>query len=135
LTTSDGGALRLDLSDGLHTAGWDCDPGLLQPNKPHHVVFIVDGGPKVISAVVDGVLCDGGENPQRKYGYGRFVMAQYADKLSDKINNPGVEEIGDVTGGKVLRIAPSLKGQVRGLRIYDRYLRTSEVVGNFHAGL
>jgi hypothetical protein len=135
LTTSEGGALRLDFSDGLHAAGWDCDPGLLQPNKLHHVVFIVDGGPKVISAVVDGVLCDGGENPQRKYGYGRFVMAQYADKLSDKINNPGVEEIGDVTGGKVLRIAPSLKGQVSGLRIYDRYLRTSEAVGNFHAGL
>jgi hypothetical protein len=40
---------------------WSCDPGTLKTSAWHHVVATVDGGPKVISFVVDGALCDGGE--------------------------------------------------------------------------
>ena len=116
LTTIQTGTLQLSISDGKHRAGWDCDPGLLKVDTLHHVVFIVDGGPKIISVVVDGVLCDGGA--YRQYGWGRFK-----------------KEIGDVNGADKLRIAPSLKGQLKSLRIYNHYLRTSEAVGNFHAGL
>ena len=76
---------------------------------------IVDGGPKVISFVVDGVLCDGGETSI--YGWGRFSP-----------------ELGDVNGSDTLRVAPGLKGRLDRVRVYDRYLRTSEAVGNYHAG-
>lgn len=37
-------------------------------------------------------------------------------------------------GGKTLRVGPSFKGEIKALRIYDRYLRTSEAIGNFRAG-
>ncbi|HUT23587.1 MAG TPA: exo-alpha-sialidase [Sumerlaeia bacterium] len=116
LTTTDPGMLRIDFSDGRRSGGWDCDPGSLKPNALHHVVFIVDGGPRIISVVVDGQLCDGGT--RRQYGWGRFEAG-----------------IGDVTGAKKVRLAPSLCGALRSLRIYDRYLRTSEAVGNFGAGV
>ena len=116
LTTTDVGTLRLDLSDGKHKASWDCDQQLLRANKLHHVVFIVDGGPKIISILVDGALCDGRRH--RQYGWGRFR-----------------KELGDINGASKLKIAPSMSGELRYLRIYDRYLRTSEAVGNFQAGV
>ncbi|MEJ2701473.1 MAG: hypothetical protein P8Z79_03425, partial [Sedimentisphaerales bacterium] len=81
----------------------------------HHVVYIVDGGPKIISVLVDGVLCDGGTH--RQYGWGRFP-----------------EQLGDINGPNQLEIAPGFDGQVKYLRIYNRPLRTSEAVGNFRAG-
>jgi hypothetical protein len=70
----------------------------------------------VISFVVDGVLCDGGT--ASTYGWGRF-----APKLDD------------VNGSGRLRIAPALQGSLDSLRTYHRYLRTSEAVANFHAGI
>ena len=115
ITTIEGGGLRLDFSDGEHQAGWDCDPGLIKPGVLHHVVFIVDGGPRIVSVVVDGVLCDGGAH--REFGWGRFG------------------EMGDLSGSGALRVAPSLKGELKSVRVYGRYLRTSEAVGNYRAGL
>jgi hypothetical protein len=113
-TTADG-TLGLRMSDGERAARWDADPGAVSPGGPRHVVFIVDGGPKIVTVVADGVLLDGGAG--RQYGWGRFDA-----------------RLGDVTGSGELRIAPSMRGAVRSLRIYDRYLRTSEAVGNFRAG-
>jgi len=111
LTTSDAGTLRIDLSDGTTKASWDTDRGVLQAGRPHHVVAIVDAGPRIITFVVDGVLCDGGE--QRQFGWGRWKGG-----------------LGDVSGTGTLKLAPTLKH----LRVYGRYLRTSEAVANFHAG-
>ena len=115
LTTTEVGTLRLDLNDGRHKYYWNCDPGLLRVDKLHHVVFIVDGGPKIVSVLVDGILCDGGA--YRQYGWGRFT-----------------KHLGDVNGMDRVRIAPAFKGALKSLRIYNRYLRTSEAIGNFHAG-
>ena len=115
VTTTQSKTLRPDLSDGKHTAGWDCDAGLLTAGRRHHVVFILDAGPRIISVVLDGQLCDGGAKRQR--GWGRFGT------------------LGDVTGAGKLRIAPSLKGTLHAVRIYDRFLRTGEAVGNYRAGL
>ncbi len=102
------------MSDGWQAAYWDCDAGLLRTNAVHHLVVVVDGRAKVISFVVDGELNDGGA--QRQFGFGRF--------------NPTFK---DVSGGRDLRIAPELHGELRHLRLYDRALRTSEAIGNFHA--
>jgi hypothetical protein len=115
LSTTENGTIRIDLNDRKAKASWDCDPGVLQAGKLHHVAVIVDAGPQIISFVVDGQLCDGGD--ARHYGWARYP-----------------EPLGDVRGTGKLRIAPSLRGELQRLRIYRRYLRTSEAVANFHAG-
>jgi hypothetical protein len=114
LRTADGGTVRLELSDGWQGAFWDCDAGLLKTNTLHHLVVIVDGRAKVVCFVIDGFLNDGGA--QRQFGFGRF--------------SPNLK---DVTGGRDLRIARDLHGELKHLRLYNRALRTSEAVGNFHA--
>ncbi len=79
-----------------------------------HVAVVVDGGPKIITWIVDGVLNDGGA--VRDFGWGRFDR-----------------ELRDVNGSLTAKIAPAIFGELRKLRVYDRYLRTSELVGNFRA--
>jgi hypothetical protein len=106
-----GGTLRLTLSDGRTTSSWDTDGGLLTPGKPHHVVWVVDGGPKIITAVVDGVVCDGGS--RRQFGWGRF--------------SPVLRE---ANGAARIKADPA----VRRLRVFGRALRTSEAVGSYRAG-
>ena len=111
LSTTERETIRIDLSDGQADASWDCDPGLLRSGVQHHVMAIVDAGPKIITFVVDGQLCDGG--PSRQFGWGRYP-----------------KPLGDVSGSGKLRIAPSITK----LRLYERYLRTSEAISNFHTG-
>jgi hypothetical protein len=112
VSTTTTGADRIILNDGRSECSWNSDKGLLKPGTLHHVVITVDGGPKIITFVVDGLLCDGGE--ERQFGWGRF---------SPNLRTPN-------STGK-LKIVPV----VRALRIYNRALRTSEAVGNFQAGL
>jgi hypothetical protein len=114
LGTTDGGTVRLELSDGWQGAFWDCDAGRLKTNTLHHMVVVVDGRAKVICFVTDGVLNDGGA--QRPFGFGRFSPI-----------------LKDISGARDLRIAPDLHGELQHARIYNRALRTSEAVGNFHA--
>jgi hypothetical protein len=85
------------------------------PGRLHHVVATVDAGPRIITFVVDGVLCDGG--PARRCGWGRYAR-----------------DLGDVAGCGKLRVAPSLHGTLRRVRLYRRRLRTSEAVAHYHAG-
>lgn len=119
LRTSDRFTLTLTLSDGARESSWDCDPGThegtLRTGVWQHVAFVVDGGPKLITVIVDGVLNDGGA--VRQYGWGRFDRA-----------------LGDVNGDRQTVFLPQLYGEVGKLRIYNRYLRTSEVVGHWRAG-
>jgi hypothetical protein len=75
------------------------------------VIVTVDGGPKIITFVVDGVLNDGGH--ERQFGWGRF---------SPHLRTPN--------GAAKAKLAPALSA----LRIYTRALRTSEAVGNYRAG-
>ncbi|MBI5693854.1 MAG: hypothetical protein HZC55_27585 [Verrucomicrobia bacterium] len=105
------GALRITLHDGRTESAWESDAGTLAAGQPRHVVVTVDGGPKIITFVVDGVLQDGGE--ERQFGWGRFSP-----------------HLRSANGAKELKIDPA----VRSLRVYGRALRTSEAVGNFRAG-
>lgn len=57
------------MSDIRLSASWKSDRGKIETGKSHHIAIIVDGGPKVIAFVIDGVLCKGGN---RKFGWGRF---------------------------------------------------------------
>jgi hypothetical protein len=76
--------------------------------REHLVAFVLDGGPKVVSVVVDERLDDGGAiAPQ---GWARF--------------DAGLGEV----GGADLAVDPDRTGVVRELAIYDRALLTSELV-------
>jgi hypothetical protein len=118
LVTSDRSTIKLVLNDGSAAYEWDSDagthPGTLKVNAWQHVAVIVDAGPRIVSFVVDGVFNDGGA--LRDYGWGRFP-----------------KEMGDVNGAEA-RVAGKLFGQLSRLRVYNRYLRTAEVVGNWRAG-
>lgn len=116
LGTTSHSAVELVFSDGALTNSWRCDADLLKTNRPHHLGIIVDGGARIISFVVDGVVCDGGR--ERQYGWGRFSP-----------------DLMDVNGDREARIAPSLKGRLLALRLYDRHLRHAELIANYHAGL
>ncbi|MCS7023178.1 MAG: exo-alpha-sialidase [Bryobacteraceae bacterium] len=111
LQTAASAAVELQLHDGRTSARLLSDPGVLRVGTPHHVVAIVDGGPKVMSFVLDGKLQDGGE--ARQFGWQRF--------------NPNLLSI---NGSPELRIGPG----VRTVRIYGRALRTSEAIGNWRSG-
>ncbi|MCW5978438.1 MAG: hypothetical protein KIT09_10190 [Bryobacteraceae bacterium] len=108
--------LELILNDARTESRWMSDPGMLEAGRRHHVAVVVDGGPKIISFIIDGKLCDGGE--YRQFGWGRF---------NPNLNTP--------QGGPTLRIGPNLIGKMERLRWYDRRLRTSEAIGNYQAGL
>ncbi len=111
LVTVAGRAVELILNDGRTESRWASDPGTLTTGKRQHVVAIVDGGPKVISFVIDGALNDGGED--RQYGWGRFSP-----------------HLRGVAGAPELRVGRGIER----LRIYDRYLRTSEAIASYQGG-
>ena len=62
--------------------------------------------------MVDATLCDGGTAAVQGWQY-------FADRL------------GEVPAAAGIRVG----GEVRRLRLYDRYLRTSEAIGMWRAGL
>ncbi|MBT3287624.1 MAG: hypothetical protein HN380_09775 [Victivallales bacterium] len=113
LVITERGTLELILNDGRTESRWDCDPGLLDPGD-HHVVATVDGGPHVITFVVDGKLCDGGTH--RQFGWGRF--------------SPNLRH---ANGSQTMRIAPAFHGAVRHVRAYNRALTTTEAIGNWRS--
>lgn len=105
----EGGSVRVTLSDGRTEFSWSSDPGLLRADELNHVVVVVDGGPKILSFVVNGILCDGG--PERQFGWGRFTPA-----------------FRGLPGGLPLDLGP-----LAGLRIYPRALLTTEARALFLA--
>ena len=114
VTKTEDGVLSLAFSDGKRSGAWSVDKGVLKTGRLHHVVFIVDGGPGVVSCVVDGEFCDGTTH-RRQFGWGRF------DRKIDSV------------GGGRLRFPDDGEIEIIRLRIYNRYLRTSEAISNFRA--
>jgi hypothetical protein len=118
IETSERYALKLTLNDGQSSFEWESDsgthPGTLRAGRWQHAAVIVDAAPRIVTFVVDGVLNDGGA--LRDYGWGRFPA-----------------ELADVNGSQA-RVGGKLFGQLARLRVYNRYLRTSEAVGNWRAG-
>ncbi|MBN2326677.1 MAG: exo-alpha-sialidase [Candidatus Omnitrophica bacterium] len=116
IRTSGNKAVEAVLNDGDYSFAWQSDAHVLQEGKRCHAVIVVDGGPKIMSMIVDGVLCDGGQ--ERVKGWERFPAG-----------------MGGLNGAVQAVVAPDLPGAVKRLRIYDRHLRTSEAISHFHAGL
>ncbi len=112
IRTARGNSLEITLHDGRTQNRWSSDEGVLTAGKLHHAVIVVDGGPNVISFVVDGKFNDGLE--QKQFGWGRF--------------HP---QLHSLNGGGQLRLDPHLLR----LLVYGRVLRTAEAIASFQAGL
>lgn len=119
-----GSSLNISLVDKQgHSQSWDVDHGavLWSTAQRHHVVFIVDGLSRVISTVADGILSDGGWH--RSQGFTHIGASNFEDV------EHGYQPIGDVNGASTCVVHPS----VSLVRVYDRYLLTSEAIGNWRA--
>ncbi len=110
IQTTGNGAVGIALNDGRTESLWTSDPGMLRAGVRHHLAAIVDGGPKIVSFVIDGKFNDGGND--RQFGWGRY--------------NPNLRS-GE--GGAKLRIGAG----VDRVRVYSRALRVSEAIGNWRA--
>ena len=122
------GTVRLtmmDTSNHIFQFGTDptCSKRLLDPHsEPHHVGIIVDGGPKMISFVVDGKLCDGGPSDLQHWPNGHTLMDfDFGDM---HINAVGVES----------SVKTNLDVVENG-HLYNRSLYVTEMIGNWRAGL
>jgi hypothetical protein len=104
LATIAGGAVEISLNDGQTCNRWTSDP-VLRAGRRQHLVVNIDGGPRIISFIVDGRFCDGGA--ARQFGWGRF--------------SPYLRH---VNGAAEIRISQLINE----LRIYGRILRTGEAV-------
>ncbi|MCE6989706.1 exo-alpha-sialidase [Dyadobacter sp. CY323] len=113
--TADKKTIEIVLNDGRTQSVWSCDEAMLKEKQSHRVTIIVDGGPRVIAFVVDGKLNDGGDT--RQFGWSRF--------------NPYLQS---VSGAKDVEIGSRIRGVIKTVRVYNRALKTSEAIGNYHAG-
>jgi hypothetical protein len=102
--------LRFQMADAHAGFFWDSDPGAIDAARPHHAAIIVDGGPNIVSYVIDGAFHDGGS--ARQFGWGRFSAAMT-----------------DVNGAPRLRLGAG----VESLRTWDRSIRTAEAIALFRA--
>jgi hypothetical protein len=99
-------AFEILLNDGRTENRWTSDPGTLKPNTLQSLTVTIDGGPKIITFITDGILNDGADH--RQFGWGRF--------------NPHLRS---ANGAPQLRID---NRSVRALKIYARPLLTSEAI-------
>src|SRR5690606_26738292 len=111
LRLNDNKNIVFELSDGRTKSTWSCDPDIITPHKQHHVTVIVDGGPRIISFVIDGLFNDGGDD--RQFGWGRFNPYLLSAK-----------------GNTTLEIAP----EVKSLKLYNRAITVTESIGNYKKG-
>ena len=117
---AEAGAISLVASCDRGAESWSSDSGLLKTGREHHVVITADGGPGILTWVVDGVLCDGGD--QRVRGWQRFRGRGETSTL-----------LGAAT--RAASGCRTAKGAtLRGLRLYGRPLRTSESISNYRSG-
>jgi hypothetical protein len=106
----------LSMSDSRSVSLWESDQGTLRENVSHNISIIVDGGPKIVLFVTDGVLNDGGDT--RQFGWGRF--------------NPYLQ---DVNGAEDWTFGDNFSGSIQKVYVYQRALRVSEAIANYHCFL
>ena len=109
------GAVEILMDDGRSPLMWNSGAGTIKPKASHHIVINVDAQAKILTFVIDGDLCDGGDRP---FGFARFNSFMY-----------------DVNGKEEVNFSPEFKGRVETFRVYNRCLFTSEAIGNFRSGL
>lgn len=103
---------HFSLSDGRTENSWSSDPESLSCLGENHLVIIVDGGPNIISYIINGKFNDGGN--YRQFGFGRF--------------SPNLM---DINASEKLNINSNLK--INSFRFYNRAIQVSEAIGNFQS--
>jgi len=116
IQTAEFGSVEIVINDDGNIERWNSDPGLINAYGEHCVAVTVDNGPKIIQFVVDETVCNG--RNFRQYGWSRYE----ADLQKISFNDI---ELGDPVSGQ---IRP--KGLVTGLRLYNRPLMNTEIIGN-----
>ena len=112
-----GGQLTLRFGDGTQRFNISTDDACsaaLGTVGRHFVGAVADGGPRIASLMVDGILCDGSATQER--GWVWFTA------------------MGSVRGDEHMSLAPDYGGSMLGGRIYDCMLTTSEMVAAYRAG-
>ncbi len=104
--------IRIWLSDGRTENTWACDEGALAAGQDNHVGIIVDGGPKIISYVINGKFNDG--DGKRPFGFGRFSADMH-----------------DVQGADMAKVG----GGVKVLKVYNEALMVTDLIGNYRADM
>ncbi len=112
IQTAEDKTFEIVMNDGRTENRWSSDPKMVKLGMVQNVVVVVDGGPKIISFIIDGDFNDGGG--ARQFGWGRFSP--------NLIGVAGDSQLRMVSGG-LLRV-----------RMYNRYLTTSEVIRAHRAG-
>eukprot|EP01051_Picozoa_sp_SAG22_P001586 SAG22_NODE_63_length_23302_cov_17.506551_18_plen_813_part_00 len=107
--------LNISIADGNAAAVLSLDRqcSTVLATGHHHVAFVLDAAAKILRAVVDGMLCDGGQNATRGWVW--------------------APSLGNVSGARTWRVAPDYAGSGMHGHVWSRALTTSEVVGNFRA--
>jgi hypothetical protein len=121
-----GMVLRVSSDRGMEFTGYDgqtsialaSEPGIIKKEWEHHLAVIVDGGPLIISMVLDGKLLDGADKQQ--FGWGRFSP-----------NFKGFDN--GFTPGEIC-IGSEPEVDVSMLCLYDRALTTNQAVSRFRKG-
>ena len=133
LRTTEGGTVEIILNDGRTENRWDCDPGSLHPGQLQHLAVVVDGGPKIITFLVDGAVCDGGD--ARQFGWGRFSrdLRHVSSRSHNPVIAPGSRGVQDGAPVPADAERVGIGPAVRVLRIYDRALRNAQLIGNYRA--
>lgn len=108
------GAVEILLDDGRSPLFWSSGLATIKPKSKHHIVINVDAKAKILTFMIDGDLCDGGEHP---FGFARFSPYMF-----------------NVNGKEVVAFSDDFKGEIETFRIYTRCLFTSEAVGNYKSG-
>lgn len=116
LQTGEYGSVEILIKDREKIERWNSDPGLINAYGEHCVAVSVDNGPKIIQFVVDGNVCNGRDF--RQYGWSRYTSDLENISLSQI-------EVGDLLSGQ---IRP--QGRLVNLRIYNRPLMNTELIGN-----
>jgi len=109
----------LNISDGQNFQSISTDEicgANLWDGQNHHLGFIVDGGPKVMSVIVDETLCDGGS-------YSPLGWTFFSSKMT-------------TVNASMYSLAPNFSpNRLLWFRVYNVYLFTSEMIGNWRAGI
>lgn len=116
LQTGEYGSVEIIIKDGENIEKWNSDPGLINAYGEHSVAVSVDNGPQIIQFVVDGTVCNGRDF--RQYGWTR-----YKSNLENIIFNKII--VGDLLRGQIRS-----QGHLTNLRIYNRPLMNTEIIGN-----
>jgi len=84
----------------------------------HQLALTVDGGPKLITWMVDGKLCDGG----------KIDRSVYVDNEWPNGHSLFDPRMGDVSGVRGFVVGDSVESG----RFYDKVLFVSELIGNWN---